>query len=94
MYVLRIEHPVPDYEGWKRAFDDDPLNRRGAGVRRFRVFRSVDDGKYVLVDLELETLDEAKALLSALETLWGQVEGTVMSNAQARIISQVEDVTI
>ena len=21
MYILRIEHPVPDFDGWKTAFD-------------------------------------------------------------------------
>jgi len=25
MYILRIEHPVPDYDGWKKAFDSDPV---------------------------------------------------------------------
>ena len=24
MYVLRIEHRVRDYQGWKQAFDSDP----------------------------------------------------------------------
>jgi hypothetical protein len=29
MYVLHMEHPVPDYEAWKqRGFDPDPLGRR------------------------------------------------------------------
>ena len=33
--VVRVEHPVPDYEIWKRdAFDRDPLGRAPSGVRR------------------------------------------------------------
>ena len=28
MYILQIEHPVPNYEGWKKAFDSDPVNRK------------------------------------------------------------------
>ena len=31
--VLRIQHSVPQYDGWKRAFDADPVERRGGGVR-------------------------------------------------------------
>jgi hypothetical protein len=27
MHMLRIEHPVASYEGWKRAFDSDPVGR-------------------------------------------------------------------
>ena len=23
--ILRIEHPVPDYDAWKHAFDADPI---------------------------------------------------------------------
>jgi hypothetical protein len=25
MPILRIEHPVPDFDAWKTAFDSDPL---------------------------------------------------------------------
>ena len=33
--VVRVEHPVPDYEIWKReAFDRDPLGRERSGVRQ------------------------------------------------------------
>jgi hypothetical protein len=32
MPVLRIHHAVPDCEGWKRAFDGDPMDRKGSGV--------------------------------------------------------------
>jgi hypothetical protein len=27
MYILRIEHPVSDYDAWKAAFDSDPIGR-------------------------------------------------------------------
>jgi hypothetical protein len=59
MYVLRIEHSVPGYEGWKRAFDSDPLGRKKSGVRRYRVLRAVDNPNYVMIDLELHTTNEA-----------------------------------
>lgn len=35
MYMLRIEHPVPNYENWKQAFDSDPANREKSSVRTF-----------------------------------------------------------
>ena len=31
MYILRIEHPVPDYDAWKAAFDSDPIGRERSG---------------------------------------------------------------
>ena len=90
MYILRIEHPVPDFDGWKSAFDSDPLGRFKAGVRRYHILRPLDDANYVMVDLEFDTAGEAEALLAALRTLWRRVEGTVMSSPQARIVEAVE----
>jgi hypothetical protein len=90
MVMLRIEHPVPDFEGWKKAFDSDPVNRKKSGVRRYRIFRPVDDPRYVMMDLELETRPQAEELLAALRVLWGRVEGKVMTNARARIVEPVE----
>jgi hypothetical protein len=47
MPILRIEHAVPTFAGWKQAFDNDPVDRKGSGVRRYQVLRSVDDPNYV-----------------------------------------------
>lgn len=93
MVILRIEHPVPDYEGWKKAFDSDPVGRKKSGVRRYRIMRAVDDPKYVMIDLEFDTTKEAEALLAAMRVVWGRVQGTVMSDPQARIVEAVDTQT-
>jgi hypothetical protein len=72
--TLRIEHPVPDVDAWRRAFDADPLDRRGSGVRRYRVLRSLDDPSHVMVDLDFNSREEAEAMRSALQRMWGRVE--------------------
>ena len=90
MVIVRIEHPVPDYEVWKQAFDSDPVGREGSGVRRYQVLRVVDDPNYVMVDLEFDSPDDAEGFLAAMRTVWGRVAGTVMSNPQARIVEAVE----
>ena len=86
MHILRIEHAVPDFVAWKKAFDSDPLGRQRSGVRRYRVLRPVDDARYVLVDLEFDTLAQAEATHGALRQLWGQVEGKVIEKGRARIV--------
>jgi hypothetical protein len=90
MLVLRIEHPVPDFGAWKKAFDSDPAGRQQSGVRCYRVLRPRDDPKYVAVELELETPAEAEALLAKLQTLWGRVEGRIIGAPQARIFEVAE----
>lgn len=90
MYSLRIEHPVPSFEGWKKAFESDPIGREKSGVRRYHILRPLDDANYVMIDLEFDTLNQAEAVLAALHALWSRVEGQVMTNPQARIVEMVE----
>lgn len=92
MPILQIEHKVPNFDGWKKAFDSDPINRKKSGVRRYRIFRPTDDPYYVIIDLEFDTINEAEAALATLSKLWVQVEGKVMFNPQVRILDTVENI--
>jgi hypothetical protein len=94
MYILRIEHPVPDYAGWKKAFDSDPVGRKKSGVRRYRILRPVGNPHYVMIDLEFDSAKEAEALLAEMRVIWGRVEGTVMSDPKALIVEAVESVAL
>jgi hypothetical protein len=90
MTVLQIEHHVPNFNGWKKAFDNDPIDRKKSGVKRFRVYRPADDPNYVIIELEFDHIDNAQKALSALKNLWSKVEGTVMTNPKTRILEVVE----
>jgi hypothetical protein len=99
MFTLKIEHAIVDFETWKTAFDHDPAGRQQAGVRRYRVFRPVDDPRYVIIDLDFDGAAEAQAFLESLRRLWSRVEltpllsrepGAVNVSPQARIVHEVE----
>jgi ribosomal protein L35AE/L33A len=92
MIVLQIEHLVPDYAGWKKAFDSDPIDRKKSGVRAYRISRTTDNPNYVIIDLEFDNLPEAEKMLGNLKKLWSQVEGKVMTNPQSRIIETIESI--
>ena len=95
MPTLRIEHAVPDFDGWKRAFDSDPADRKGSGVRRYQVSRSVEDPNYVMIDLEFDSVSDAEGLLARMRRVWGSGEGQkVMRNPQARIVEAVETIEL
>ena len=94
MYILQIEHAVPNYDGWRNAFENDPIDRKRSGVQQYRISRKLDDKNYVIIELEFDTLNEAEACHSKLRNLWSRVEGTVMNNPQSRIIEVIEDETI
>jgi hypothetical protein len=65
MYILRIEHPVSDYDAWKAAFESHPIGREHSGVRRYRIMRTKDDPSHVMLDLEFDGLGEAEAVKAA-----------------------------
>ena len=90
MFTVRIEHPVPSYEGWKAAFDSDPVGRERSGVRSYQVSRSIDDPNYVMIDLDFDSKGEAEAFLAAMREVWGRVQGTIIMAPQARIVEVVE----
>lgn len=90
MTILQIEHKIPNYDGWKKAFDSDPIDRKKSGVKRHRVYRPTDDPNYVVIDLEFDNLDSAQIALGALKNLWSKVEGTVMTNPKTRILDVVD----
>jgi len=90
MTILRIQHAVPDFDSWKRAFDSDPMNRKASGVRRYNVYRSVADPNFVMIDLELDTVAEAETMLERLHHLWAGPGGKVMRNPEAWILDSVQ----
>ena len=90
MYSLRIEHTVANYEGWKKLFDSDPIGRKKMGVRHYRILRPIDDPKHVIIVLDFDKVEQAKATEAALRQLWSKIDTAVMSNAQMRILEHVE----
>lgn len=94
MPILRIQHAVPNFEGWKRAFDGDPADRKASGVRRYQVHRSVTDPNFVMIDLEFDSVVEAERLLEKLRRLWAGPGQVVMRNPEAWIVETVESKSV
>ena len=90
MIVLQIEHKIPNFDGWKKAFESDPINRKRSGVVNYNIFRPINDPNYVIIDLQFDTLQEAEDTLTSLRALWNKVEGEILTNPQTRILNLVE----
>lgn len=77
MPTLHIEHAITDLSTWTAAFDRFADARRHAGVRAERVRCPVDDERYVVVDLDFDTADEAEAFLAFLTNqVWAVPENS------------------
>jgi hypothetical protein len=71
--VLRVEHPVPNYERWKQeGFDRDPIGRARSGVRRYRVLRAGERPALVAVELEFDDHAAAESFAVALQEMWSR----------------------
>ena len=92
MYILPIEHPVPNFEAWKEAFDSGPIGRERSGVCRYRILCAIDDPNYVMIDLEFDSSREAEAVLAALRELWRSPAAApaLGGSPQTRIVEMVE----
>ncbi len=81
MPTLHIEHAIVDFELWNTAFERFAQHRTDAGVRRHRIHQPVDDPKYVVIDLDFDTTEEAQRFLNFLQTkVW-----TSTANAPALV---------
>jgi hypothetical protein len=86
MIVLQIEHQVVNFERWKKAFDNDPIDRKRSGVKRYRVYRSNEDPNLVIIDLEFDELNNAQQTLTALRNMWPKIEGIIVFTPHTRIL--------
>jgi hypothetical protein len=96
MITVRIEHPIKSFEAWKSAFDRDPVDRTGSGVRRYQVLRPVDDPAFVMVDLDFENPYEATAFVDSMRRVWAspQAAPALGGAPRATIVRAVETATL
>ncbi len=66
--TLHIEHPVTDFDTWRSAFDRFAGKRGASGVVDQRIWRPIDDERYVVLDLDFDTPEQAASFLHFLQT--------------------------
>lgn len=89
MTTLHIEHPITDFGTWSVAFGRFAEMRRNGGVCGERVTRPVDDDRYVVVDLDFTTREQAERFLGFLQTrVWSSPENSpaLVGTPQTRLL--------
>lgn len=93
MPFLHIEHPIRDLETWASAFAAFTEIRRQAGVTAETVRQPEGDDTVIVIDLEFDTTDQARAFLNFLETqIWAVPENSpaLAGSPEARVLTTVE----
>ncbi len=60
MFTLSVEHAITDFPTWKATFDRFASARMQAGVLADRIRHPVDDGLYLVIELDFETKESAE----------------------------------
>jgi hypothetical protein len=91
MPTLHIEHKITDYATWSNAFSSFADARRQAGVRHEQIRRATDDERWVVIDLDFDTTEEAGAFLGFLRAnVWGTPLAPALVGAPAaKILEEV-----
>jgi len=93
MATLHIEHAITDLPTWLGAFARFEEARQKAGVRAYRVLQPVDDDKYIYVDLDFESVEQAAAFQNFLETnVWASREASpgLAGAPRARVLTDID----
>ena len=70
MTTLRIEHKIARDDGWKKAFDSDPINRKQSGFKRYRIYQPTDDTNFVIIKLDFDNLKQAQKAKTVLQNIF------------------------
>ena len=92
MATLHIEHPITDLSTWLSAFARFADPRRGGGVVAERIHQPVDDDKYIVVQLDFDTIDHAAKFREFLETVVWQspdLSPGLAGTPRARVLQEV-----
>jgi hypothetical protein len=65
VYRMTIIHCVPDFDRWLALLEENPAEGT-PGLLRRSVFRSLDDPNEVMVEIEFDSAESARALLPSL----------------------------
>jgi hypothetical protein len=97
MATLHIEHPISDLPTWLDAFSRFREARRRAGVRDERVLQPVDDDKYIYVELDFDSIEQAASFQEFLETnVWTSREASpaLAGTPRARVLTDVDTASL
>ena len=94
MTTLKIEHKISNYDGWKKAFDSDPIGRKKSGVKRYRIYRPDDKPDIVIIELDFDNIEQAQATQAALQQILPNIEGKLIFDIKLSILNIMEEVTL
>lgn len=84
---MKLELEVRDYDAWRQAFAQDQAGRAAHGMRRYRIYRPVDDDKRIMLDSDWDDAASAQRFLDVMRTqVWPDPEKAPAKVGQPRTV--------
>ena len=85
MTTLHIEHDISDFTAWKASFERYSFLRKEHRVRSYEVHQPIDNPSHVMIRLELDSVEDASALVARLREIWASREATPALRSEPRV---------
>jgi len=92
MAHIVIWHQVEDFDHWKSKFDEHGATRGEAGSKGGAVYRSSDDPKEVVVVLEWDNDDNARAFIASQNLAEAMADAGVTGQPMVAFLDEGEAV--
>jgi heme-degrading monooxygenase HmoA len=93
MAHIVVWHEVEDFGKWRSKFDEHGENRRAAGSLGGKVFCSSDNSREVVVVLEWDTDDRARAFIASQDLAAVMAEAGVTGQPMVAFLDDGEAVS-
>ncbi len=94
MTTLRIEHRISNFDGWRKAFDSDPINRKKSGVKRYRIYQPADNVDFVIIELDFDNIEHAVVTQSAIQKIFPNIEGKLVFDIRMKFLNIIEETVL
>ena len=91
MPALLIRHRVPNYDAWKRIFDEQGFARKANGCQEVQIFRNAEDPDETLILLTWDTLVRARLYSQSDDLRESVAETCVIDRPDLWLLEETDD---
>ena len=94
IYVLSTGFKVKDYVAWKADFDDYKAGRQESGQHAHQIFCDPDDSNNLVILVEWDSIENAKAFMESAKLRELEQEGHVTDPGETFYLIEVDKGTL
>lgn len=89
MVTVVISHECKNYSDWRKAYDDDEVNRQKAGFKATGVFHSVDNPNKITILGEAPSVEAINGFMANPELKKAMEKGGVIGMPEVKVLNKL-----